>query len=137
MLHYHRALSKHFFWPLFFMKDWVLWPHAITQRVAACWPLQLGAHIGRCKPPLWSPRAMSWKPLAIVSIPGFQIAFPCIIQWSNLLLFQVSFCLRQACMVTSSPHYHTLNGNTKWLLMWAYTIFFLNLLPTQTLLKPN
>ena len=62
--------------------------------------------------------------LAIWPIADFQIAFPCIIRWPNIFLFQNSFCLRKTCMVTSSPHNHTLNGNTKWQALWTYHNFF-------------
>ena len=102
----------------------MLWLHAIIQCMAAYWHLQLGVHMGHCKPPLWSPGAMSLEPLAILPIPHFQIIFPCINLWPNLSLFYVYFCLRKTCMVTSSPHHHTLNGNTKWLVMWTYHNFF-------------
>ena len=33
------------------MKDWLLWPEAITQYASACWPVQLGVQWGHCKPP--------------------------------------------------------------------------------------
>ena len=49
-----RTLSKHFCWPLFFMKNWVLWPQAISQYSSVRWPLQPRAQWRRCKPPLCS-----------------------------------------------------------------------------------
>ena len=51
------------------------------------WPLKLGVYMRRCKPPLWSPGAMSLKDLAISLISSFQIALPCIVRWPNLFLF--------------------------------------------------
>ena len=39
-----RALSKHFSWPPFYMKDWVLWSQAITQQLPSCsWGFIWGA----------------------------------------------------------------------------------------------
>ena len=59
MLQYHRqddwAVSKHFCWPSFFMKGWVLWPEAITQHASALWPLQLEVQWRGCKLPCGVP----------------------------------------------------------------------------------
>ena len=79
----YRALSKHFFWHPFFIKDSVSWAEAITQRTSARWSLHLGVHMRRCKPPLWGPGAMPLEALTIPPISGFQIAFPCMIQWQG------------------------------------------------------
>ena len=87
-------------------------------------PLGLGVYMGCCKPLLWGSGAMFLETLAISLIPRFQIACPFIICWPNLCIFENSFCLSKTCMVTSSPHKYSLNGNTKWQVMWTYRNFF-------------
>ena len=42
---------------------------------------------GWCKPTLWSPGAIPLETLGISPIPGFQIAFLCIIQRPNFFPF--------------------------------------------------
>ena len=144
----HGTHARHFCWPLFFIKDWVLWllacrtliapfkklvpscgsgwyssnqnfrhteihSHACKNLTKAIWiimlklgglllseykkkykcwenqlskskkapqiakytlALQLGVHIGCCKPPLWGPEILLLKDLAILPISDFQVA---------------------------------------------------------------
>ena len=46
-----------------------------------------GGSYGRCKPTLWSPGAIPLETLGISPIPGFQIAFLCIIRRPNFFPF--------------------------------------------------
>ena len=73
-----KALSKHFCWPQFVMKDWVFMKDVCVRMLAL--------HMVCCKP-TFGPGAVPLEDLAISPIPGFQIALPCIIWWPNLFIF--------------------------------------------------
>ena len=46
-IYIYRALPKHFCWPPFFMKDWILWSQAIiTQFASAQWSLSANCSYG-------------------------------------------------------------------------------------------
>ena len=87
-----RALSKHFCWPPFFMKDWVLSP----QNVECC-----------IKPPLWGPRDNAPESFGYFIDPRFSNRLSMHHSVTYSFPFLGLFCMRKICMVTSSPHHHT------------------------------
>ena len=68
-----------------------------NQTCAKTLALVVGASRGCCKLPLWGSGAKSLEALTTLAVPGFQIGFPYIILWSNLLLFRFLFvCVKLA-----------------------------------------
>ena len=101
-------------------------------------PLQLGVHMGRCKPPWWCSGEMPLEALTISPIPGFQIAFSCIIWWPNLFLFfRTLFAFVRLAWWICLPTTTYLMATQKSKSCEHITNFFLNLMRMRFLADPK